>query len=89
MNAGALYEFPSAERLSAHLAELTATREPDAPARSRAGEGAAQDTAPTTDGAGLSEDLIAGLEARFAAGELSAAEVLNLLDAELATEEQR
>ncbi|MET9831652.1 amino acid adenylation domain-containing protein [Streptomyces sp. NPDC006385] len=89
VNAGALYEFPSVARLSGHLAELAAAREPDVPARDRAPAGAAHGTPPAADGAPVPEDLIATLEARFAAGELSATEVLDLLDAELATEERR
>ncbi|BCK68537.1 hypothetical protein Srufu_024900 [Streptomyces libani subsp. rufus] len=76
LNAAALYEFSSLERLADHLVGLLGARtEPTEP------------PVPTTPPA--PDDLIVKLEARFAAGEISAAEVLDLLDAEPATREQR
>ncbi|CAM5260603.1 3-ketoacyl-CoA thiolase [Streptomyces alboniger] len=83
LNAAALYEFSSAERLAEHLDALLgpAAQEPPAPPAPPASSASSGTSAP--------DDLIVKLEARFAAGELSAAEVLDLLDAELATREQR
>ncbi|WSI60231.1 amino acid adenylation domain-containing protein [Streptomyces platensis] len=82
LNAAALYEFSSVERLADHLVELLGA----VGARTEPTEPAAPPALPTPP---APDDLIVKLEARFAAGELSAAEVLDLLDAELATREQR
>ncbi|WP_143675813.1 acyl carrier protein, partial [Streptomyces milbemycinicus] len=82
LNAAALYEYSTVERLADHLIELVGPDEPTA--------GSGEE--PPADGTGdtaAPDELIAKLEARFAAGELSAAEVLDLLDAELATRERR
>lgn len=84
LNAAALYDFTSIERLADHLLDLTDAQEPAGPV---AQPPAAQPPEPAQPPA--PDDLIALLEARFAAGELSAAEVLDLLDAELATKEPR
>ncbi|MEU5582777.1 amino acid adenylation domain-containing protein [Streptomyces huasconensis] len=85
LNAAALYEFSSVERLADHLNDLLAPapQEPSAPHEPPAPSARPEPPATAPD------DLIVKLEARFAAGELSAAEVLDLLDAELATREQR
>ncbi|MFE4017582.1 SDR family NAD(P)-dependent oxidoreductase [Streptomyces sp. NPDC059101] len=85
LNAAALYEFSSVDRLADHLTGLFGTAgappEPTAPPAPQEPAAPPEPSAP--------DDLIVTLEARFAAGELSAAEVLDLLDAELATREQR
>uniref|UniRef100_UPI0012FEC6EC beta-ketoacyl reductase n=1 Tax=Streptomyces kanamyceticus TaxID=1967 RepID=UPI0012FEC6EC len=85
LNAAALYEFSSVDRLVDHLVDLLgAATEPGEPTESTETPAAQAPPAPSAP-----DDLIVKLEARFAAGELSAAEVLDLLDAELATREQR
>jgi polyketide synthase PksJ len=86
LNAAALYEFSSVERLADHIGGLLAPASPEPP---MAPEPQATSGPPATYEPSAPHDLIVKLEARFAAGELSAAEVLDLLDAELATREQR
>ncbi|MFJ2773105.1 amino acid adenylation domain-containing protein [Streptomyces sp. NPDC087300] len=89
LNAAALYEFSSAERLADHLVELLGEAPRATPEAPATPETPATPDATGAPVAAAPDDLIATLEARFAAGELSAAEVLDLLDAELATREQR
>ncbi|MCF3124167.1 SDR family NAD(P)-dependent oxidoreductase, partial [Streptomyces arenae] len=94
LNGAALYEYSSVERLADHLAGLLAPPAPEPPAVSHLTEpqpepAAPPATVPEPVAPAPPDDLIVKLEARFAAGELSAADVLDLLDAELATREQR